>query len=161
LHSPDVWDAGWAAVAPSLLAATPVLGGELGPPQGPPPGGLGLACAAGLALQPRRAGSLAAPLGAALPSPWLPGCNLPALLHGWAQRQPLTQRCQWPGHLPAPGGCVPVRAAPPTVCSSAQPGGWPASTARCKGLEECSAGVMGSRAPVGKLVGSSDKCHGM
>lgn len=53
------------------------------PLQGPPAqGGLGLACLCAMVpgLRPHGAASLAAPLGTALPSPWLLGCNLSAPL---------------------------------------------------------------------------------
>ena len=161
---------GWAATVPLLLPAALVQGGELGPCRDPLPVGLGLAClcATAPALQPRSAGSLAAPLSTALPSPWLPGCNLSAPLAwempgawlGLAAAADPAASAAMP--FPSPGGLRPCQGSPlPATCFSARPGGWPAGTAQHKGLVGHSAGVKGTHAPAGKLVGSSDKGNGV
>lgn len=75
--------------------------------------------------------------------------------HSWAWQQQLTRRCWWPRHPPAPHGCVPARAAPlPSLGDSPRRGSLP-------GAAGTLCWVKSTRAPAGKLVGSSSKCSGV
>lgn len=161
-----VGHAGWMVTVPLLLAATLVQGGELSPLRDPLPVGLGLPCLCALvpALQPHGAGSLAAPLGTALPWPWLSGYNLSAPLArempgawlGLAVAADPAASAAMP--FPSPGGAALAGTQPPPSHVLLCPG-W--GMACRHGSLQGAGGVKGPRAPTGKLVGSSSKCSGV
>lgn len=160
---------GWVATVPLLLLAILVQGGQLGPCRDPLPRGIwadfslchGIGSPAPRCQQPcsparhSSALTLAARLQA-VSTACLGNARRMAALGG---SRPSGVRSH---AITQPRGLCPCQGSPlPATCSSAQTGGWPASVADCKGLVGHSAGVKGTHAPAGKLVGSSDKCNGV